>query len=95
MGSANNGGALPPDLSLIVKAREGEAHYVYSILTGFHEKTPAGFKVTEGKAKLTKVQTGIRRSGEVEIVSGVAAGDIVVTDGQIKIQDGMPVSVMQ
>ncbi len=46
---ANNGGALPPDLSLIVKAREGEAHYVYSILTGFHEKAPAGFKVTEGK----------------------------------------------
>ena len=53
------------------------------------------FKVTEGKAKLTKVQTGIRRSGEVEIVSGVAAGDIVVTDGQIKIQDGEPVSVMR
>lgn len=52
------------------------------------------FKVTEGKAKLIKVQTGIRRSGEVEIVAGVAAGDIVVTDGQIKIQDGMPVSVI-
>ena len=46
---ANNGNALPPDLSMIVKAREGGAAYVYSILTGFHEKTPAGFKVTEGK----------------------------------------------
>ena len=46
---ANNGGALPPDLSMIVKAREGGPHYVYSILTGFHEKMPAGFKVTEGK----------------------------------------------
>jgi cytochrome c1 len=46
---ANNGGALPPDLSMIVKAREGGPQYVYSILTGFHEKTPAGFKVTEGK----------------------------------------------
>jgi ubiquinol-cytochrome c reductase cytochrome c1 subunit len=46
---ANNGGALPPDLSMIVKAREGGAHYVYSILTGFHEKPPAGFKVTAGK----------------------------------------------
>ena len=46
---ANNSGALPPDLSMIVKAREGGPHYVYSILTGFHEKTPAGFKVTEGK----------------------------------------------
>jgi len=46
---ASNGGALPPDLSLIVKARAGGPDYVYSILTGFHEKPPAGFKVTENK----------------------------------------------
>jgi len=46
---ANNSGALPPDLSMVVKAREGGPQYVYSILTGFHQKTPAGFKVTEGK----------------------------------------------
>ena len=46
---ANNGGALPPDLSMIVKAREGGPQYVYSILTGFGETPPAGFKVTDGK----------------------------------------------
>jgi ubiquinol-cytochrome c reductase cytochrome b/c1 subunit len=46
---ANNGGNLPPDLSMIVKAREGGPQYVYSIITGFHEKMPAGFTVTEGK----------------------------------------------
>ena len=46
---ASNGGALPPDLSLIVKARAGGADHVYSILTGFKEKPPAGFKVTDGK----------------------------------------------
>ena len=46
---ANNSGALPPDLSMIIKARENGAAYVYSILTGFHEKAPAGFKVTDGK----------------------------------------------
>ena len=46
---ANNSGAFPPDLSMLVKAREGGAQYVYSILTGFHEKTPAGFKLAEGK----------------------------------------------
>lgn len=46
---ANNGGALPPDLSMIVKAREGGPEYVYSILTGFHEDPPAGFKVVDGK----------------------------------------------
>jgi len=46
---ANNGSALPPDLSMIVKAREGGAAYVYSILTGFHETPPAGFTLTPGK----------------------------------------------
>lgn len=30
-----NGGALPPDLSLIVKARKDGADYIYSLLTGF------------------------------------------------------------
>jgi len=46
---AANGGALPPDLSLIEKARAGGAHYVYSIITGFGEKPPAGFTVTPNK----------------------------------------------
>ncbi len=46
---ANNSGALPPDLSMVVKAREGGPQYVYSILTGFTAHPPAGFKVTEGK----------------------------------------------
>ena len=43
-----NGGALPPDLSLITKARHGGADYVYSILTGYAE-APHGFEVSEGK----------------------------------------------
>ena len=46
---AANGGAAPPDLSVIEKAREGGANYVYSILTGFGEKPPSGFKVMDGK----------------------------------------------
>ena len=44
-----NGGALPPDLSLIVKARAGGPQYVYSIVTGFHEKPPGWFKVLPNK----------------------------------------------
>ncbi|MBU6299438.1 MAG: cytochrome c1 [Alphaproteobacteria bacterium] len=46
---ANFGGALPPDLSLIVKARAGGADYIYSILMGFGQKPPKGFKVLDGK----------------------------------------------
>ncbi|WP_293900999.1 cytochrome c1 [Phenylobacterium sp.] len=37
---AANGGALPPDLSVIVKAREGGPQYVYSILTGYKDPPP-------------------------------------------------------
>lgn len=37
--TANNG-ALPPDLSLIVRAREGGADYVHGVLTGYAETPP-------------------------------------------------------
>jgi ubiquinol-cytochrome c reductase cytochrome c1 subunit len=45
---ASNGGALPPDLSLIVKAREDGKEYIYSLLTGY-QPAPAGLKVPAGK----------------------------------------------
>ena len=38
---AANNNALPPDLSLITKAREGGAAYIYSLLTGYRNMTPA------------------------------------------------------
>jgi ubiquinol-cytochrome c reductase cytochrome c1 subunit len=44
---ASNGGGLPPDLSIITKARTGGADYVYAILTGFHE-APHDVKMAEG-----------------------------------------------
>jgi cytochrome c1 len=44
---ASNNGALPPDLSLIVKARKGGPDYVYAILTGFKD-APADFKLPDG-----------------------------------------------
>jgi ubiquinol-cytochrome c reductase cytochrome c1 subunit len=44
---AANNGALPPDLSLIVKARAGGADYVYGILTGFGDP-PADMKMAQG-----------------------------------------------
>ena len=52
------------------------------------------FKVVDGKAMLTKVELGNRRPGEVEINQGLAPGDTVVTEGQIKLRDGAPVMVM-
>ncbi|HEY5338840.1 MAG TPA: cytochrome c1 [Rhizomicrobium sp.] len=46
---ASNGGALPPDQSLIVKARDGGAQYIYSVVTGDGAHAPAGFKVMDNK----------------------------------------------
>jgi ubiquinol-cytochrome c reductase cytochrome c1 subunit len=45
---ASNNGALPPDLSLIVKARPGGAQYIYSILTGFGQSPPHDVVVATG-----------------------------------------------
>ena len=52
------------------------------------------FKVVDGKAMLTKVELGNRRPGEVEIRQGLGPGDVVVTEGQIKLRDGAPVTVL-
>src|SRR3982751_1550211 len=41
---AANNNALPPDLSLITKAREGGAAYVYSLLTGYQNQPTALLK---------------------------------------------------
>jgi membrane fusion protein (multidrug efflux system) len=38
-----------------------------------------------------KVDTGIRQNGRVEILGGVKAGQTVVTDGVVKLTDGVPV----
>jgi membrane fusion protein (multidrug efflux system) len=52
------------------------------------------FKIVDGKVQLTKVVTGTRREGRVEIVEGLSVGDQVVTAGQLKIRDGSAVSVV-
>lgn len=45
---AANGGAYPPDLSLITKARPNGTNYVHALLTGY-ETAPADFVLPEGK----------------------------------------------
>jgi membrane fusion protein (multidrug efflux system) len=52
------------------------------------------YRVVDGKAMLTKVEIGNRSPGSVEILKGLAANDLVITDGQMKLKDGAPVSVI-
>jgi len=42
-----NGGAYPPDMSVLAKARAGGADYIYSLLLGY-EEAPEGFELDEG-----------------------------------------------
>lgn len=53
------------------------------------------FLAVNGKAELRKVTLGKREPGRVEIVSGVAIGDTVVLDGQIKLRPGVPVVTLE
>jgi membrane fusion protein, multidrug efflux system len=52
------------------------------------------FRVVDGKVELVQVQTGTRKVGEVEIMKGVAAGDVVVTEGTQRLAPGMQVSII-
>ena len=51
------------------------------------------FKVVDGRAQRNKVEIGQRRNGQVEILQGLAAGDLVVTAGQLKLRDGVQVKI--
>lgn len=44
---AANNNALPPDFSLLAKAREGGSHYIFSLITGYKD-APADWKVPDG-----------------------------------------------
>lgn len=52
------------------------------------------YRVQDGKAIQTKIAITSRRPGSVEIGTGLSAGDIVVTEGQMKLKDGAPVMVL-
>jgi ubiquinol-cytochrome c reductase cytochrome c1 subunit len=78
-----NNGALPPDLSLIVKARHGGCDYIFSLLTGYPEEPPAGAVVAPGMNFNPYFPgTGI----------GMAR---VLYDGLVEYEDGTPASTSQ
>lgn len=79
---AANNGAYPPDLSLIVKAREDGANYLYSLLTGY-EEPPADFKMMPGLS-YNRYFPGHQ-----------IAMPAPLTDGQVTYADGSTASVEQ
>jgi len=79
---AGNGGALPPDLSLIVKARHGGSDYIYSLLTGYIDP-PAGIQIREGL------------NYNPYFPGGAIAMARVLYDGLVDYPDGTPATTSQ
>ncbi len=89
----NASGKLRPGMFVRVRLLFGERKNVLmvpeqAIVPGAQ---PTVFKVVDGKAVTTKVKLGVRRAAQVEVVDGLAVGDVVVTAGQLKLRDGAPV----
>lgn len=94
---AANNNAVPPDLSLMTKARHDGAAYVYSLLTGYAEQ--AGYKNAEGKELLKAFPAAATPDGlhfnPYFATLNFAMPPPLVSDGQITYADGTPSTVDQ
>ena len=80
---AANGGAYPPDMSVLVKARPGGANYIYSILMGY-EEAPVGFTLDDG-VYYNKYMVG----NKIKMSSPLLEGIIEYSDGTDSTVDQM------
>ncbi|MDB5462727.1 MAG: petC [Phenylobacterium sp.] len=95
---ASNGGSLPPDLSMMAKAREGGPDYIYSLLSGFRNPPP-GLKLAAGKyynpyypGDLTSSWSGPPSKVPV---GGAISMPPPLTNGKVTFDDGTPSTVQQ
>jgi membrane fusion protein (multidrug efflux system) len=94
---ANKDGLLRPGLFARVGIRRHAGERVVIVPEGAivpRGSGPVVFRVQNGKALETPVRLGERRSGAVEIVSGVGPEDTVVTAGHARLRDGASVEVV-
>ncbi len=95
---AGNGGALPPDLSVITKARDGGSDYIYSVLTGY-ERPPAGLTVNAGQYYnpyiLGDLTANWRGNPRQVPEGGFIAMPPPLRDGQVTYDDGTRATVDQ
>jgi ubiquinol-cytochrome c reductase cytochrome c1 subunit len=87
---AANNNALPPDLSLMTKAREGGPAYVYSLLTGFQPQPAELLK----KFPDAKTPPGLHYNPYFANLN-IAMPPPLTTNGQVQYQDGTPATVDQ
>jgi ubiquinol-cytochrome c reductase cytochrome c1 subunit len=87
---AANNNALPPDLSLITKSREGGAAYVHSLLTGFQNQPAELLK----KFPDAKTPQGLHFNPYFANLN-IAMPPPLTTNGQVTYADGTPATVDQ
>ncbi|MBX3709440.1 MAG: efflux RND transporter periplasmic adaptor subunit [Gammaproteobacteria bacterium] len=51
------------------------------------------YKVADGKAYSVTVLTGKRSGEKVQVLQGLSRGDVVITDGQLKVKNGMRIKI--
>ena len=73
--TAANGGAYPPDMSVLAKARAGGADYIYSLLLGY-EEAPEGFELDDG-VYYNKYMPG----NKIKMSSPLSEGIVEYSDG--------------
>ena len=73
--TAANGGAYPPDMSVLAKARAGGADYIYSLLLGY-EEAPTGFELDDG-VYYNKYMPG----NKIKMSAPLSDGLVEYTDG--------------
>jgi len=91
---ANPDGKLRPGMFVRVRLTLAEKPAALMLPEQALVPDPAGafvYRVSDGKAEKVKVKTGLRRNAEVEIVEGLATGDVVVSAGQLKLRPGAAV----
>ena len=87
---AANNNALPPDMSLLAKAREGGPHYIYSIVTGFQPQPAELLK----RFPDAKTPTGLYYNPYFANLN-IGMPPPLVSDGQVTYSDGTPATVDQ
>ena len=95
--AAANGGAAPPDLSVMAKARHGGADYIYSLLTGYHTP-PAGLRMTSTQhynAYMSGDLKPFMPAGAETPPGGFIAMPPPLAAGQVTYDDGTNASVDQ
>ncbi len=86
---AANGGAYPPDMSVLVKARPGGADYMYSLLMGYEEKVPDNIKLEEG-VYYNKYMPG----NKIRMAKPLSEGSVSYSDGTKATQEQLSKDVV-